>query len=64
MAGAGRASAQVFLAARPNPEFTIGPLFVRATVTPALGPVPVDVLFSVVVRTLQLTVGYYYRLGR
>jgi hypothetical protein len=49
MAGAGRADAQVFLAARPNPEFTIGPLFVRATVTPALGPVPVDVLFSVVV---------------
>jgi hypothetical protein len=39
----------VFLASRPNPEFTIGPLFVRGTVTPALGSVTVDVLFSVVV---------------
>ncbi len=43
------AAAQVFLAARPNPPFTIGPLFVRATVTPELGDVAVDVLFSLVV---------------
>jgi hypothetical protein len=43
------AQAQVFLASRPNPEFTIGPLFVRATVTPALGPITVDVLWSLVI---------------
>ena len=45
----GSAHAQVFIASRPNPEFTIGPLFIRATVTPGLGAVPVDVLFSLVV---------------
>src|SRR5262245_5257838 len=45
-AGAG---AQVFLAATPNPPFEIGPLFVRARVTPALGDTQVDVLFSLVV---------------
>src|SRR2546428_139673 len=38
--------AQVFLGSRPHPEFEIGPLFVRASVTPALGPVTVDVLWS------------------
>jgi hypothetical protein len=43
------AVAQVFLASRPHPEFAIGPLFVRATITRALGPVTVDVLWSVVV---------------
>jgi hypothetical protein len=43
------ADAQVFLATRANPEFTIGPLFVRATVTPALGPVTVDILWSLVI---------------
>ncbi len=43
------ADAQVFIASKPNPEFTIGPLFVRASVTPALGPIPVDVLWSLVV---------------
>ena len=41
--------AQLFLASRPHPEFTIGPLFVRASVTPALGPVTVDVLWSLVI---------------
>lgn len=40
--------AQLFLASRPHPEFMIGPLFVRAAVTPALGPVTVDVLWSLV----------------
>jgi hypothetical protein len=40
------AHAQVFLASRPNPEIEIGPLFVRASVTPALGPVTIDVLWS------------------
>ena len=41
------AHAQLFVASKPDPAFAIGPLFVRATVTPALGPVPVDILFSV-----------------
>ena len=40
------AQAQLFLASRPHPEFAIGPLFVRASVGPALGPVTVDVLWS------------------
>ena len=39
--------AQIFIATRPNPVFAIGPLFVQASVTPALGPIVVDVLFSV-----------------
>lgn len=43
------ADAQIFLASRPHPEFTVGPLFVRATVTPALGDVPVDVFFSLAI---------------
>ena len=43
------ADAQVFLASRPNPEFTIGPLFVRATVTPALGTITLNVLWSLVI---------------
>lgn len=47
LAGApGAAHAQVFLAAAPHPPFTIGPLFLRASVGPALGPVTVDVLWS------------------
>jgi len=45
-AAPGAASAQVFLASRPNPEFTIGPLFVRATVTPETEVVTLDVLWS------------------
>lgn len=43
------AAAQVFFASRPEPPFTVGPLFVRATVTPALGDIAVDVLFSLTV---------------
>ena len=43
------AGAQVFIASRPNPPFTVGPLFVRASVTPALGPIPVDIFFSLAV---------------
>jgi len=43
------AGAQLFFATRPNPEFRVGPLFVRAAVTPELGDVGVDVLFSVAV---------------
>jgi hypothetical protein len=40
---------QVFIASQPKPEFTIGPLFVRANVGPRHGPVEVSVLFSLVV---------------
>jgi hypothetical protein len=40
---------QVFLASRPNPEFTIGPLFVRATVTPETETVTLDVLWSLAI---------------
>src|SRR5947209_20632578 len=43
------AEGQIFLASRPSPEFTIGPLFVRATVTPELRTVTVDVLWSLVI---------------
>jgi hypothetical protein len=43
----GSAPAQVFLASRPHSTITIGPLFVRASVTPSLGDTVVDVLFSV-----------------
>ena len=45
----GAATAQVFVASRPAPPFEIGPLFVRANVTPALGPVVVDITFSLAV---------------
>lgn len=43
------AHAQVFLASKPHPGFQIGPLFVRAAVGPDLGPVVVEVLFTVAV---------------
>ena len=43
------AAAQVFMASEPHPDFTIGPLSIRGTVTPALGPMPVDIVFSLVV---------------
>lgn len=42
------AQAQLFLATSPGPAFSIGPLFVRASVSPDLGPVTVDVLWSLV----------------
>ena len=48
-AAPGIADGQVFLASRSNPEFTLGPLFVRATVTPELGAVTLDVLWSLVI---------------
>jgi hypothetical protein len=47
LAARGAAHAQFFLASRPDPAFAIGPLFVQASVAPSLGPVVVDVLFSV-----------------
>ena len=43
------AAAQVFLASEPHPDFTIGPLSIRGMVTPAFGPMPVDIVFSLVV---------------
>src|SRR2546427_4978775 len=49
LAAPGVARAQTFFAEHPGPAFTIGPLFVRATVTPKLGPPKVDVSFSIVV---------------
>jgi hypothetical protein len=47
LASALPAAAQIFLASRPHPAFRIGPLFIRASVTPELGPVPVDVQWSI-----------------
>jgi len=44
------AYAQVFLGSRARPEFTIGPLFVSATVKPSLGPATVSVSWSLVLR--------------
>jgi hypothetical protein len=43
VSGPRAACAQVFLASQPNPEFSVGPLFIFATVTPALSPVTVRV---------------------
>ena len=43
------AHAQVFIASKPNPPFEIGPLFIRASVTPQLGALDVSVIWSVVV---------------
>ncbi len=42
------AHAQLFLASQPDPPFTIGPLFVRASISPQLGAVPVDVYWGLV----------------
>jgi hypothetical protein len=47
LAAPGAAHAQIFLASRADPTFAIGPLFIQASVTPALGNVVVDILFSV-----------------
>lgn len=46
LAAPGVAHAQLFLADKPDPPFAVGPLFIRASVAPTLGPVVVDVLFS------------------
>ena len=45
----GTAHAQTFFAEHPAPAFTIGPLFVRASVDPKLGPPKIDISFSLVV---------------
>src|SRR5262245_51290229 len=44
--GAATAHAQVFFASTPKPPFRIGPVYVRALITPALGDVTVNVFFS------------------
>jgi hypothetical protein len=46
IAAAGAADAQLFLGSRPNPQLTVGPLFVAATVTPTLDAVTIDVMWS------------------
>ena len=51
------AGAQVFLGSRANPEFEVGPLFIRASVSPALGPVTVDVLWSLAVPPTRSALG-------
>jgi hypothetical protein len=51
------ARAQVFLASRPSPDFAIGPLFVRASVSPGLGPVAVDVLWGLVIPPTRSALG-------
>ena len=38
--------AQVFLAARPHPDFRVGPLFVVANIRPDLGPVTITLAWS------------------
>ena len=40
------AHAQIFLASRPDPPFAIGPLSIRATVTPTLTPVELEVRWA------------------
>src|SRR5262245_25376981 len=41
-------AAQVFLASKPEPEFSVGSLFIAATITKALGATPIDVQWSIV----------------
>lgn len=41
-------TAQVFMASRANPPFTIGPLYVRASVSPGMTDLPVDIFWSLV----------------
>jgi hypothetical protein len=41
-------TAQVFMASRANPPFTIGPLYVRASVSPVMTDLPVDIFWSLV----------------
>ena len=47
LAAAGAAHAQLFLGSRPNPELTVGPLFVRATASPQQPEiVTIDILWT------------------
>ncbi len=47
------ARAQLFVASRPDPPFTIGPLMIRATVREGAGPVPVVVAWSLLLPPSQ-----------
>jgi hypothetical protein len=49
--------AQVFLATKPNPDFKIGPVFIRASIDPSLGPVTVDVLWTLAVPPTRSALG-------
>src|SRR5713226_83572 len=40
--------AQVFLASKPKPEFSVGSIFIAASITKSLGPTPIDVQWSLV----------------
>ena len=40
--------AQVFMASRPHPPFTVGPLYIRASVQPAMAHLPIDITWSLV----------------
>jgi hypothetical protein len=51
------AHAQVFLGSKPNPPFEIGPLFIRASVTPKLGAIDVNVIWSVVLPATRSAAG-------
>src|SRR3989442_15026680 len=44
--GAATAHAQVFFASNPKPPFKVGPVYVRALISPALGDVTVNVFFG------------------
>jgi hypothetical protein len=48
-AAPGVAHGQIFFTEKQAPGFTIGPLFLRASINPSLGPTKVDVNFSIVV---------------
>src|SRR2546427_4768786 len=44
--GAATAHAQVFFASNPKPPFKVGPVYVRALISPTLGDVTVNVFFG------------------
>jgi hypothetical protein len=48
LAPAAPVEAQVFFSSQPASKLAIGPLIVRASITPAAGPVPVEVLWGVI----------------
>ena len=56
-AAPGVAHAQTFFAERAAPDFTIGPLFVRASVTPSLGTLDVSVIWSLVLPASRSAAG-------
>jgi len=51
------AEAQLFFASRPDPALEVGPLIVRAHVTPDLGPIEVHVLWSLELPQNRSTAG-------